>query len=123
MRAKPRASQGRLRGAPTVKRGHIDRVSPTGSGGQHSFERLVERLISAVDVEHTMRGALVVQQASQRGGDVITRDRASAGRRVQAYLPGAGVDWVVDKAATSIHRTSRTPCGSPAGTHRVRVES
>ena len=61
-------------------------MSPTGSAGQHSFDRVVERPISAVDVEHTMRGALVVQQASQHGGDVITRDRASAGRRVQAYL-------------------------------------
>ena len=42
-----------------------------------------------------MRGALVVQQASQHGGDVITRDRASAGRRVHAYAPGAGVigEW------------------------------
>jgi len=61
-------------------------VSP-GSAGQHSVERVVERPISAVDVEHTMRGALVVQQASQHGGDVIARDRASAGRRVHAYAP------------------------------------
>lgn len=36
-----------------------------GSAGQHSFECFVERLISAGDVEQTMRGALVVQEASQ----------------------------------------------------------
>ena len=65
----------------------MDRRSPTGSAGQHSFDRVVERLISVVDVEHTMRGALVVQQAGQHGGDVIARDRASAGRRVHAYAP------------------------------------
>jgi hypothetical protein len=66
-------------------------VSRTDSAGEHSFERLVERLISAGDVEHPMRGALVVQQPSQHGGDVITRDRASAGHRAHAYASGARV--------------------------------
>jgi len=33
--------------------------------GQHSFECVVKRLISGGDVEHAMRGALVVQEVSQ----------------------------------------------------------